>query len=557
LYYLLAMTVSLLLIASLLLPHCMNVEARNSALCYLSYRPAAELLEFAQQLAEDAIQYGVEIFIMVDDNNFNISAINTSSNVRLLQISREKCLRHNYHKAINTGGTWQYITSWDKALLYFCALNQNYSFVWFLEEDVFIPSVQAFRSLHELYSNTTDLIVPRHELNLIGSDGLWLWIMASGKFLPPWACSMANAVGFSRRMLIAMDQFVQWLGEVPFHEFFFNTLAVQLNFTIVTPTELNTIEYAKVFFYKDIREQPNNMWHPIKDFPKGKMWRTSLVNETSKHNNTFDLDNLEMLCHGNQTMTNIEQHLKDLFVRFEISKSNFSSNVRRLWRQRFSDLAEECQKRNVSQEIVSFAIKLADHAYKLPEPPVPELVRIKSTNHIRLEREINEMKQAIYQSSSNSTTVTELRKQATNLIKKLTVEIRQEIVEEEKLRKQTTTLSTLSITSSFSTTTTTTTTIRSFSIANTTISSLSSSTQVTIVMVNGQLDKVQRQHDHQMFDRVKTRMCSVGVNTEKLTTECTVGASRWSTGHSVGVVGAPLDTPSVQVGGQYTDTAHP
>jgi hypothetical protein len=142
---------------------------------------------------------------------------------------------------------------------------------------VFIASVQVFRSLHELYSNISDLIVPRHELNLIASDGMWRWIMASGKFLPPWACSMVNAVGFSRRMLTAMDKFVQWLGEVPFHEFFFNTLAVQLNFTIVTPPELNTIEYAKPYFYEDIRKQPNNMWHPIKDFPQGKIWRRRFV----------------------------------------------------------------------------------------------------------------------------------------------------------------------------------------------------------------------------------------------------------------------------------------
>ena len=140
-----------------------------------------------------------------------------------------------------------------------------------------MPRVQVFRSLHELYSNTSDLIVPHHELNLIASDGLWRWIMASGKFLPPWACSMVNAVGFSRRMLTAMDQFIQWLGEVPFHEFFFNTLAVQLNFTIVIPTELDTIEYAKPFSYRDIRKQPNNMWHPIKDFPNGKMWRRRFV----------------------------------------------------------------------------------------------------------------------------------------------------------------------------------------------------------------------------------------------------------------------------------------
>jgi hypothetical protein len=82
----------------------MHVEARNSALCYLAYRPAPELLEFAQELAEDAIKYGVEVFIMIDDNSFNVSAINTSSNLQLLQFSNETCLQHNYRKAINTGG---------------------------------------------------------------------------------------------------------------------------------------------------------------------------------------------------------------------------------------------------------------------------------------------------------------------------------------------------------------------------------------------------------------------------------------------------------------------
>ncbi len=62
-------------------------------------------------------------------------------------------------------------------------------------------------------------------------------------------------------------------------------------------------------------------------------------------------------------------------------------------------------------------------------------MRARSIYHIRLEREINEMKQAIYQYSSNCSNVTELRKQATQLIKELSAEIRREIIEEEKLRK--------------------------------------------------------------------------------------------------------------------------
>ncbi len=93
----------------------------------------------------------------------------------------------------------------------------------------------------------------------------------------------------------------------------------------------------------------------------------SLVNETLKQINTFELTTLKMLCNGNQHIRSIEQYLKDLFVRFEIIKSSFSSNVRHLWHHRFSHLADECQRRNISQEIVSFALKLADHAYKLPE----------------------------------------------------------------------------------------------------------------------------------------------------------------------------------------------
>lgn len=108
------MITSLLLIGSLLLSKCINIATQNSALCYLSHQPVPELLEFAQELAQDAIQYGVEIFIMVDDNNFNVSAINDSSKVRILQISQEKCLRHNYRKAINTGG----ITFWRYSILF-------------------------------------------------------------------------------------------------------------------------------------------------------------------------------------------------------------------------------------------------------------------------------------------------------------------------------------------------------------------------------------------------------------------------------------------------------
>ncbi|CAF1223158.1 unnamed protein product [Rotaria sordida] len=201
------MTTYLLLILLLLSHQHTNVQAGRSALCFLTRIPALETLEFAQELAQDAIEYDVDVFIMIDDNKFNVSTINISSNIRLVQISNQECIYYGYRKTIYVGKGWPKITSWDKALLYFTLLNNNYGFVWLIENDVLIPSVQAFRSLHQLYSNTSDLIVPSNKINLLGdtSTRIW-WPQAVGKLILPWSHSMVNVVGLSRRMLIAIEK---------------------------------------------------------------------------------------------------------------------------------------------------------------------------------------------------------------------------------------------------------------------------------------------------------------------------------------------------------------
>ena len=167
--------------------------------------------------------------------------------------------------------------SWDKALLHFTLLQKKHSFVWLVEDDVFIPSVQAFRSLHQLYSNTSDLITAHHDLNLLGDASYWHWPLAVGKFPPPWALSSTNAVGLSRRMLTAAYDVIRWIGEVPFHEYFFNTLAMQLNFNIVKPTELNRIAHVGYTPFEEVSKKPNNFWHPLKNFPTHKQWHEKLV----------------------------------------------------------------------------------------------------------------------------------------------------------------------------------------------------------------------------------------------------------------------------------------
>ncbi len=92
-----------------------------------------------------------------------------------------------------------------------------------------------------------------------------------------------------------------------------------------------------------------------------------LAKERLNNNNTIELTDVEMLCRNNRNMTSIEQYLTELVTEFEITKSRFSPDIRRSLRQRFTNLAQQCEKLNASKKVIILAMNLADHAYKLPE----------------------------------------------------------------------------------------------------------------------------------------------------------------------------------------------
>ncbi|CAF4210934.1 unnamed protein product [Adineta steineri] len=136
-------------------------------------------------------------------------------------------------------------------------------------------------------------------------------------------------------------------------------------------------------------------------------------------------------------MTKIEQYLKNFESIFEIQKSQFSINDRLLLRQRFINLTEQCQKQNVSKQIILLTMTLADHAYKLPEPSVKPLIINKSELHLRLERLLAENKATIMQLPLNSSLLVELRQQGKNITKQLTNEMKREIQMEKGFEEQT------------------------------------------------------------------------------------------------------------------------
>ena len=94
-----------------------------------------------------------------------------------MNISNEECFTHGYQQTTNFKRKKFNVTSWDEVLYYFCLLSKNYSFVWFIEDAVFISSINAFYLLHQLYSNESDLVTPNNKISVMGRihTPFWFW----------------------------------------------------------------------------------------------------------------------------------------------------------------------------------------------------------------------------------------------------------------------------------------------------------------------------------------------------------------------------------------------
>jgi hypothetical protein len=240
------------------------MSSKKSAVCYLTRTPDAETVQFAEELARDSrISSNVDIYIMIDDNNYQIQS---NSLIHFVQVNNNECISNGYHSSNKLEMNKDCI-SWDKAIYYFCQVKRNdYSFVWLIEDDSFIPSVDAFYFLHERYSKAGngDLICQKNDENSRGDTSSWKWSDVVGKFSPPWYHSMVCAIGCSRRLLDAIANYVQQKRFLPFIEYMFNTIAMQNHLKVVNPPELSTIIFREDWTWEQIRQRPNNWFHPFK-----------------------------------------------------------------------------------------------------------------------------------------------------------------------------------------------------------------------------------------------------------------------------------------------------
>lgn len=201
-----------------------------------------------------------DVFFVVDDmTKLYETPVNK---VHVLQIPDSTCREANYYNS-STVSNLKDIVAWDKALYYFNRMNPTYDHVWFLEEDVFVFSEDILRNIDNTYA-ASDLLSAFHEINETGDiyQGWNHWVNVIHRIGTPWAHSLISTTRLSRRLLDRIDEYI---GDRPllFIEALFNTLALQNQYKVDTPEEMQTtITYDTVWDREQV--DTTKIYHPFK-----------------------------------------------------------------------------------------------------------------------------------------------------------------------------------------------------------------------------------------------------------------------------------------------------
>jgi hypothetical protein len=164
----------------------------------------------------------------------------------------------------------------DKALYHFCNdENLNYNYIWFIEEDVFIPSLLTICEIDNKYTSG-DLLCKENNIEYSRKRNEWHWdyVFRQITFEPPYSKSMICAVRCSKQMLASIKSYAQKYNNLFMDEVLFPTLALHNNLEIINPPELDPIVWRNDWKLSDIK--CNNLYHPIKDIAVQCAYRAAL-----------------------------------------------------------------------------------------------------------------------------------------------------------------------------------------------------------------------------------------------------------------------------------------
>lgn len=250
---------------------------------FLTIIPNKDLIEFAIKLATTSLY---NIYIFIDNNDYVINdyllSLSSDLNIKFIKIDNNECYNNHYKftqepfyfNMMNNMG--KCVNSWDKCLYYFCKLYDDYDYLWIIEDDVLVPSINILNTIDLKYNNS-DLLTQRHELGTLeqAKNNEWFWFYCSKYFNEPYYKSMVCCCRISKKLLMKVKEFVEKNKFIILNEFIFNTIAHQSNMIINNPIELSGITFNNKWKKEDFNI--NTLYHPVKDFSNHNYYRDYII----------------------------------------------------------------------------------------------------------------------------------------------------------------------------------------------------------------------------------------------------------------------------------------
>jgi mannosyltransferase OCH1-like enzyme len=234
-------------------------------ICFLTLKPSLEFYNFCKTL----INKEYDVYICIDDNSYTIPQYDGV--IKIIQIDNQECIEQGFKSSVSY--FYNQACSRDKALYYFCRKydsvnnninnNKQYEHIWFIEEDVFIPTNNTLMLIDSKYKNGDLLCRDQNVCDINHMVSLFNTVKDKIHFNAPYTQSMICAIRISKKILNHINDYVNEYRELFLDELLFTTIAKNNDLAIINPEEFSTIFFNRTWRFINIK--PNYLYHPLKD----------------------------------------------------------------------------------------------------------------------------------------------------------------------------------------------------------------------------------------------------------------------------------------------------
>jgi hypothetical protein len=235
-----------------------NLNSSRKAVSLLVREPNVIWLNFLNTFTED-----YDVYVIIDDYNFSTTQLKSQyPNINFIKIKDDTCKNSCFFNV-------NYVfpktpTAWDKGLYYFCVVNKNYDYVWFIEDDVYIPNKKILTNIDKKHPDTHLLCTDIAIFNNVNNNSWPHWKEAENYFKPPLANGLQCICRMSKKLLNKINGFANENKTLTFLEILFPTLAHQNNLSSSAPDEFKNVLWSQN--YNKLEDlDSKNIFHPIKN----------------------------------------------------------------------------------------------------------------------------------------------------------------------------------------------------------------------------------------------------------------------------------------------------